>query len=203
VIEAALAQAVAPVTVSIQNVTTWFVLWAAVIGVLGVVLAQLISGRIANQRDDAKRRRRAARTTATLRTMLIQAHELLMLQTQHGAVWDAEQCKRTLIPIRRVVEDSSLLQDLDETQISHLLAFILRFELASEYMSTVVARFQAMADRASDGSAKAVEYDRLRDALKAVFKVSERHCRQARLALGEREPMRIDFDDLVLPPPEA
>ena len=164
------------------------------IGASAGIASQFLSSYLTAQRDEADRERREARTRAGISAMLVRLHEVLELQAAHGAVWDSEPIEMAFAPILKTASDSELLQDLEPNQIRAVIALAATMEMAMPSMRQIVERGARHADAATSGNGKAEAYAQIRRELSALFTASDNRCREARLALGEKEPLRITYE---------
>lgn len=168
------------------------------IGAGAGIASQFIAARLAGRRSKDDRERREARTRAGISAMLVRLHEVLELQAVHGAVWASEPIETAFSPILKAAGDTDLLQDLEPDQIRAVIALAATVETAMPSMRQAVERGEQRAAAASTGADKAEAYESIRRDLRGLFSSSRNRCREARVALGEKEPLRITYEPETL-----
>jgi hypothetical protein len=163
------------------------------VGLLGGIGSQFVSSALAAGRESKAQERREQRTRSAISAMLIRLHELLMTERDHGVVWDAHWLDTALAPIQRVISEPDLLLDLEPDQSHALIGLVGTLETAIRVMPDWVARAEEQRAAAGSGQEKAEVDERLRKILQSLFTPSETLCVTARVALGESQPLRIDY----------
>jgi hypothetical protein len=163
------------------------------LGFAGGLGSQFLGSHLAEGREEKGRLRREQRTRAALTAMLSRLHDIMLMQRDHGAVWEAYWFEDALAPIQRTIAQPNLLLDLEPDQIRSLFALVARVETAVRVMPGFVDRFaQEREEAARVGDTSGKSDDSLRYILKNVFAPSVTLCEKARVALGEALPLNTE-----------